>query len=166
MNISGIMTVSQWVNHWVERLVAAMGMAMVLIVGAQVFSRYGLNHSLFWSEELARFLLVWLTFLGSSTAYFRGAHPGVDALFSRLGPKGQRISVWTVHLAALVLFGVMLVYGIQFAWFVRLQITPALGLPKWIPMAGVPLSSLVFILHCLGFMAGELGAGTEEGGAA
>ena len=160
------MRASQWVNHWVERLVAAMGMAMVLIVGAQVFFRYALNHSLFWSEELARFLLVWLTFLGASTAYFRGAHPGVDALFSRLGPKEQRVSVWLVHLAALVLFGVMLVYGIQFAWFVRLQITPALGLPKWIPMAGVPLSSLVFILHCLGFMARDLSLDAKDRGAA
>ena len=147
---------SRRVNAGVERLVAAMGMAMVLIVGAQVFFRYGLNHSLFWSEELARFLLIWLTFLGASTAYYHGAHPGVDALFSRLGPSGQRISAWMVHGAALVLFGVMLVYGIQFAWFVRLQITPALGWPKWIPMGVVPLSSLVFILHCLGFMAREL----------
>ena len=147
---------SRRVNAGVERLVAAMGMAMVLIVGAQVFFRYGLNHSLFWSEELARFLLIWLTFLGASTAYYHWSHPGVDALFSRLGPRGQRISAWMVHGAALVLFGVMLVYGIQFAWFVRLQITPALGWPKWIPMGVVPLSSLVFILHCLGFMAREL----------
>ena len=128
-------------------------MAMVIIVGTQVFARYGLNHSLFWSEELARFLLVWLTFLGATSAYYRGAHPGVDALVSRLSPGARaRVAVW-VHLAGLVLFGVMLVYGVEFAYFVRAQITPALGMPKWIPMAVIPLSSLIFILHTMGFLA-------------
>lgn len=154
--MSAMARISTRVNTAVEYLVCLMGMAMVLIVGAQVFFRYGLNHSLFWSEELARFLLIWLTFLGASTAYFRGAHPGVDALVRRLGPAGKRAAAWGVHVSALILFGVMLVYGVEFAWFVRLQITPALGLPKWIPMMAVPLSSLVFILHCLGFMARDL----------
>ena len=149
-----ILALSRRVNSFVEALVALMGMGMVAIVGSQVFARYALNHSLFWSEELARVLLIWLTFLGATSAYYRGAHPGVDALVSRVGPRLQRRIRPLVHLAGMVLFGVMLVYGIEFAYFVRLQITPALGLPKWIPMAVVPLSSLIFILHCLGFMGG------------
>ena len=155
MELLGLL--SRRVNTWVEYFVCAMGMAMVLIVGAQVFCRYALNHSLFWSEEAARYLLVWLTFFGASSAYYRGAHPGVDALVSRLGETAKRMIAPLVHVAGLVLFGIMLVYGIEFAHFVRLQISPALGLPKWIPMIAVPISSLVFILHTLGFMVKKEG---------
>ena len=147
---------SQALNHWVRGMVSAMGMAMAGIVAVQVFCRYSLNHSLFWSEELARILLVWITFFGATVAYYHQAHPGVDALFRRLPPGGQKILALMSHLAALALFSVMVWYGTGFAWFVRLQITPALGWPKWVIMGAVPLSGLVFLVHSLALAAAEL----------
>ncbi|MCF8093585.1 MAG: TRAP transporter small permease [Desulfotignum sp.] len=126
-----------------------MGMAMALVVGIQVFSRYGLNYSLFWSEELARFLLIWLSFLGATVAYFHGAHPGVDSLVRRLPDRMKTGALILSYLAGAALFCVMVVSGTQFAWFVRLQITPALGVSKWIIMAVVPVSGAIFLVHCL-----------------
>jgi len=41
------------------------------------------------------------------------------------------------------------VSGAQFAWFVRLQIFPALGIAKWVIMAVVPVSGAIFLVHCL-----------------
>ena len=113
---------------------------MALVVALQVFCRYILNNSLFWSEELARFLLIWLTFLGASVAYRRKAHPGIDMVCARMPAGLQQSAAVFAHLAALALFAAMIVYGFQFAYFVRLQITPALYLPKWILMGIVPLS--------------------------
>jgi TRAP-type C4-dicarboxylate transport system permease small subunit len=43
----------------------------------------------------------------------------------------------------------MVVSGTQFAWFVRLQIFPATGIAKWIIMAVVPVSGIIFLVHCL-----------------
>ena len=140
---------SRALNRWIQFLVSAMGMAMAGIVAIQVFFRYGLNHSLFWSEELARILLVWLTFFGATVAYFHKAHPGVDGLVRRLPARGRRMAALFSHLAALALFSVMVWYGMQFAYFVRLQITPALGWPKWVVMAAVPGAGLVFWVHGL-----------------
>lgn len=148
---------SRHLNRGIEAVVAVLGAAMAAVVAAQVFSRYALNHSLFWSEELARYLLVWLSFLGATAAYYRGLHPGVDAVYGRLPPGGRRAASVAVHLASLLLFGVMVVYGWRFAHFVRLQISPALHLPKWIPHAVLPLSGAVLALHALGFLARELG---------
>ena len=129
-----------------------MGMAMAVIVGAQVFCRYVLNHSLFWSEELARLILVWLTFLGATVAYYHRAHPGVDGLYRRLPPAWQKGAALLTHAAGLALFSVMIASGIRFAWFVRLQITPALNLPKWVVMAVVPVAGIIFMVHALAFI--------------
>ena len=145
--------ISRRVNVWVENLVCGMGITMAVIVVVQVFSRYGLNYSLFWSEELARFLLVWITFLGATVAYFYGAHPGVDTLYRRLPEGFQKWATLVVHGASLCLFSVMVIYGSQFAWFVRLQITPALSLPKWVIMGVVPMGGVIFWVHGLCFLS-------------
>lgn len=131
----------------VERLLFGMGITMAAIVAAQVFFRYVLNASLFWSEEAARFLLVWLTFLGATTAYYRGSHPGIDALTRRLPAKARRAAAVTANGAAAGLAMVMIVYGIRFAWFVRLQISPALSLPKWIVFAVIPITGLLLMVQ-------------------
>ncbi len=49
-------------NRYTEGFLLLLGLTMAAVVILQVFCRYILNYSLFWSEELARFLLVWLTF--------------------------------------------------------------------------------------------------------
>jgi TRAP-type C4-dicarboxylate transport system permease small subunit len=144
---------SDALNHNVEKMLFAMGALMTLVVVVQVIARYVLNHSLFWSEELARYLLVWLTFLGASVAYHRGVHPGVDVIFTRLSFRWQQGARVGIHLVSLFLFGVMVVKGVSFAWFVRLQISPALSLPKWVIMAIVPLAGAVLMVHGVRFLA-------------
>ena len=144
-------------NRWVEGGVFVMGISMALVVAAQVFFRYVLNHSLFWAEELARYLLVWLSFFGATIAYYREAHPGVDFLVHRFPPVLKRASLIVTHGTCLALFGIMVVYGTKFAFFVRLQITPALNLPKWAVMAVIPLSGMVFIIHGIRFLIRDIG---------
>ncbi len=147
------------VNRWIEYLLFGLGFSMALLVAVQVFCRYILNQSLFWSEELARYMLVWLTFLGASAAYYKGAHPGVDVLYNRLSPTLRRISTILIHLSALTLFTVMVVYGYRFAHFVRLQTTPALQLPKWIVLGIIPLSGAILMLHAVGFLLATIRKG-------
>lgn len=152
--------ISAAVNRGVEGLLFVLGLSMSLVVAAQVFSRYVLNHSIFWSEELARHFLVWLTFLGATVAYRRGAHPGVDVLYRRLPPGFRRACRIVVHLCAIGFFGAMVGHGFRFAWFVRHQITPAMGLPNWMVLGIIPLSGLVFLLHGVFFLVAELRGGT------
>lgn len=147
---------SRSINHWVECSLFGLGFTMSIIVAGQVFCRYVLNHSLFWSEELARYLLVWLTFLGASVAYRRSIHPGIDILHVQMPASLQKISAIFIHLISMVLFGIMVFFGIKFSFFVRLQISPALYLPKWIVFSIIPLSGLIFMLHGVSFLLGEI----------
>jgi len=143
-------------NRGVEYLLSALGISMAIIVATEVFCRYLLNHSLFWSEELARYILVWLTFLGATAAYWRKAHPGIDLLSSRMGPHLRRVNAIFVHLVSLCLFLVMIYHGAVFSYFVRLQITPALSLPKWLIFAVIPISGLLLACHCLFFLVRDV----------
>ncbi len=154
---------SRRINIGVEYSLFGMGLAMSIIVGVQVFSRYALNYSLFWSEELARYLLVWLTFLGASAAYRRRVHPGIDVLVKRMPDGMAKASAILVHLISIGLFTVMIVFGIRFAHFVRFQISPALYLPKWFLFSVIPASGLILTIHALAFMLNDIrGEGKEE----
>jgi TRAP-type C4-dicarboxylate transport system permease small subunit len=148
--------ISRSVNHWVEYVLFGLGFAMSVVVAVQVFCRYALNHSLFWSEELARYLLVWLTFLGASVAYRRNIHPSIDIVYARMPTSIQRTISLFIHVISTVLFGVMIYYGVQFSYFVRLQISPALYLPKWIVFSIIPLSGIIFMIHGVTFLVDEI----------
>ena len=154
---------SQSLNRWIEPLLFGLGFSMAVIVAVQVFFRYVLNHSLFWSEELARYLLVWLTFLGASVAYRRKVHTGIDVVFAHMPAATQRIFAILVHLLSIALFVVMIFFGVKFSYFVRLQISPALYLPKWIIFSIIPISGLILLVHGLAFLFGELkGVGRDS----
>lgn len=124
---------------------------MAILVAVQVFCRYILNSSLFWSEELARYMLVWLSFFGATVAYYRNLHPGVDALTSRLSAAKRRISQQLVYITTMGLAMIMVISGTQFAWFVRMQISPALSIHKWIILIVIPLSGTLLFVYALTF---------------
>lgn len=78
-----------------EWLLVVLLAAMVVLVFGNVFMRYALNSGITESEELSRWLFVWMTFLGAIVAMREHAHLGSDMLVSRLGPLGKRICLAT-----------------------------------------------------------------------
>ena len=72
-------------------LIAAMLAVMVVLVFGNVVMRYAFNSGFTISEELSRWLFVWLTFLGAVVALRSNSHLGTDMRVGRLGPAGKRI---------------------------------------------------------------------------
>lgn len=66
-------------------------LAMVVMVFGNVVMRYGFNSGITLSEELSRWLFVWMTFLGAVVALHERAHLGTDSLVSRLPLAGQKL---------------------------------------------------------------------------
>jgi len=81
---------------------------MVLMVFGNVVLRYGFNSGITVSEELSRWLFVWMTFLGSLVALHGHAHLGTDALVARLPVAGKKICLGLAHLLMLYLCWLML----------------------------------------------------------
>lgn len=71
-------------------IAAAMALMVALVFG-NVVMRYGFNSGFTVSEELSRWLFVWLTFLGAVIAVRDNAHLGTDMLIGHLGTLGKRI---------------------------------------------------------------------------
>ena len=74
---------------------------MVVLVFGNVVLRYALNSGITVSEEMSRWLFVWLTFLGAVVALHDNGHLGTDMLISRLGVRGRRICLVAAQLAML-----------------------------------------------------------------
>jgi TRAP-type C4-dicarboxylate transport system permease small subunit len=75
----------------ISYLIAALLAVMVVLVFGNVFMRYAFNSGFSISEELSRWLFVWLTFLGAVAALRSNAHLGTDMLVGKLGPRGKKI---------------------------------------------------------------------------
>lgn len=81
-------------------MVASLAL-MVVLVFTNVVLRYALNSGITVSEELSRWLFVWLTFLGAIVALNERAHLGTDMLVSRLNPMGKKICLALGHVLML-----------------------------------------------------------------
>lgn len=95
-----------------DLLGAACLAVMVVLVAGNVLLRYVFNSGITVSEELARWLFVWLTFLGAIAALADEAHMGSDMLLDRLGPRGRR----ALQLAATLLMLATAALLLQGAW--------------------------------------------------
>ena len=80
---------------------------MVIMVFGNVVLRYGFNSGITISEELSRWLFVWMTFLGALVALRSHAHLGTDSLVSRLPVAGKKICLGLTHLLMLYLCWLM-----------------------------------------------------------
>jgi TRAP-type C4-dicarboxylate transport system permease small subunit len=76
---------------FLKAVIAACLAVMVVLVFGNVVLRYGFNSGITISEELSRWLLVWLTFLGAIVALREHAHLGVDSFVRMLPASGKRI---------------------------------------------------------------------------
>lgn len=137
--------VSQMLDNIEKYLLFVLLAAMTIIVGMQVIARFILHDSLSWSEEIARYLLVWTTFIGASLGVKQGAHIGVEA-FTLLLPKKARKVVNYIAVVLCVIFCVAVLIEsstILQKQIATNQISPAVQMPMWIPYLALPVGTVL-----------------------
>jgi TRAP-type C4-dicarboxylate transport system permease small subunit len=135
------------------RNVLALLMAiMVVCVSWQVLSRYAFNSPSSWTEELARFALIWIGLLGSAYAYHLKMHLGLDLLVHKLKPAAARQLKLLLHVLAIIFAAVVMLYGgtkLVMMTAELQQYSPALGWSMaWVYLC-LPLSGGMLILYAL-----------------
>jgi TRAP-type transport system small permease protein len=129
--------------------VIVMMAVMCLVTFAQAAGRYALHFSFIWSEELSRYLMVWVSMLGGAVAARRRMHFGFDALVAGLPPRWRRLAQALAVLCSIGIFGVIAWYGFRLARFNMMQFSPALEWPMGVPYAAVPLGAALMVLFLL-----------------
>jgi TRAP-type C4-dicarboxylate transport system permease small subunit len=89
---------------------------MTLLIFMQVIFRYVFKESLSWSEELARYLFIWLTFIGASIATREKSHINVAMFVNNLkSPKMKKTFIVLANLLSMFFLGVLVYYGFNIA---------------------------------------------------
>src|SRR5688572_12808861 len=125
---------------------------MAVLVFANVVARYLLNFSIIWVEELTRYMMVWVGFLGSGLVLRLGAHVAVDALQDVLPAPAARALRAAIVLALAVTFAAMLWLGIRYAAFAWDQRTAVLDWSTGAVYLAIPIGAALMLLH-LAFIA-------------
>jgi len=134
------------INRWALILMLA---AMSCIIMANVALRHLTGDSIIWAEEVARHLMVWLTFIGAGLVLRHGGHVAIDNLHSVLPLAAARALRAGIVLAMLLFFVVMIWQGIVYMQAMSFQTTPATGIPFIYIYVGMPIGFVLMGIHLL-----------------
>jgi TRAP-type C4-dicarboxylate transport system permease small subunit len=116
---------------------------MVLLSILQVICRYVLHVSLSFTEELARFLFIWVTFLGSAMALKKDQHVKMDLLVRQFPEIAQKAVRFVLFLVSLIAYWILIYYGFVLVKKTVYQTSAALGLPMSYIYFAVPVCGIL-----------------------
>ena len=132
---------SRRLNWFVERFCVALMVLLVLDVWLGVLARYVLPFQATFTEELARYLMIWMALLAVSSGICHREHIGVLVLFDRFPPSVRRYLAVLFDLIALVFFAIIFYYGLGMVERGFSRFTMIEAIPKAYPFMGVPLAA-------------------------
>jgi TRAP-type C4-dicarboxylate transport system permease small subunit len=122
---------------------------MTVVVLLQVIYRYLLTQPLYWSEELARYLFVWISILGATLSVQRGGHFGMDFFYRMISEKGRRFLTLFIYLLMGGVILVILVQGIGLVQKTAAQQSPAMEISMGWAYACLPVGAALMAIHLL-----------------
>jgi len=146
---SAFSLLSDTTNKLVSKFVVLLMFLLSLLLGVAVFYRYALNDSIYWSNEVARYILVYIVFLGSTMAQKYKTHIRIDIIFSYISAKRRRYLEIAISLSFLFFWILIVAGSIKLLPLFMMQTTATLQIPYAIPFMALPLSAVIWILYCL-----------------
>ncbi len=123
---------------------------IAVIVNWGVFCRYVLFAPLPWSEQIPKYAMIWMGFLGASVGISRNRHIGFDILVTRLPSMIKKIIVIAGRIILLFFLVMMTIYGVSFAFAVGFSSkAPMLPIPMFYLFLAVPVGGVFMILQTI-----------------
>jgi C4-dicarboxylate transporter, DctQ subunit len=136
----------KWIDYWIleglEKFIISFGLlALTIIVFGVVLTRYFFGYSPDWSDELPRFIVIWVTFIGMSYCVRKGEHVVIDILFNKLKGKIQKFFYLCILTLCFLTFVYMtyIGYGLVVKIFSTNQMSVTLGIPMGYVYLAVPV---------------------------
>ncbi|MBD8014616.1 TRAP transporter small permease [Planococcus wigleyi] len=134
-------------NKGTENFTMILLVIMVLLVFFQIVSRAMFSTSFSWTNELARYMMVWLAFLGGGIAFQHNAHIGIEAIVERFSVRWQKFIQLAVMVICISFFIILIVTGLEFTTSSMTQSSPALNIPMGLVYLALPISGILQILN-------------------
>mgnify|MGYP002624291821 CR=1 FL=1 len=147
---SAIASIRKFLDPLLDYLIISAVIFLVIDVLWGVYTRYRLGEPSRWTEEIARFLLMWVALLGTAVAFREKEHLGFDYLINKLHPEARRLAALASHLVTLTFVAFVMVVGgfsLVFETLEVNQLTPALELRMGYVYVVLPLSGLFIVLY-------------------
>lgn len=128
-------------------MVAASFAILIIACVLQVFTRFVLNSSLSWTEELARYAFIWANLLGAAICTKKGTHATVTAITEALPKKLQLVFKIAAHIVVMMVAYVLIWYGFKVVASTRMQLSPALRISMSIVYASAPVCGLLVMFY-------------------
>ena len=161
--------ISVWIAR-LERLSAwSAGAFLVLMIAdilLGVYQRYFLGSSMIWSEEVARFSLLWMVMLGATGAFLRGDHMAIDFVVKKFPAPLRKLASFIRLFISAGMLGLMIYLGTTNAIGMWHMQTMALNIPKTLPLLSLPvglvlLLAAVVLTHLPAGSSGDVDTGKE-----
>jgi TRAP-type C4-dicarboxylate transport system permease small subunit len=136
-------------TQFVEWTLVALSILIFVVVFLQVLFRYLLRQPLFWSEELPRYLLIWMTFLAAALAQKHDAHINITLCLAPLSTRARQALKILTDAVILAFFWVLIYSGSLVTSITAHHRSTALQLPMGLVYAALPVGAILMSLYLL-----------------
>lgn len=123
--------------------------AMAIVVFVQFFSRYVLNDSAAWTEEIARYQLMWVTFIGGAIVVRRKTNIGVEVLMQMLSEGPQRLLRFAIDVISLGFVALLAYFSITITERMGIQRMTVIDVSMSVVYAGISLGCFLMLWRAL-----------------
>jgi TRAP-type C4-dicarboxylate transport system permease small subunit len=141
--------VSSRIYNTMKAFVAALLMLMTVFIFYQIIMRYVFNSAPSWTEEAARYLFIWSSFVAAGMGVREHIHIGIDAVVNILPAPLRRLTQYVVALIILALGAFLTWYGWKVVGITYSQLSPAMGFPIGIVYSAAPCMGMLMMLFSI-----------------
>lgn len=150
------------INEYLMKFVAFLMAIIFSVLVVQVFYRFVINASLSWSEEVARYLTIWMVFTGIAICIRHQSLIAVEIVVQSVPAKVKKVMNIAVNAITLGFSIFLVIYGIEMILTSMHDISTALAMPMWIAYIIVPVGGFLSFLNALAVLV-ELITGRKGG---
>ncbi|MCG6658224.1 TRAP transporter small permease [Halomonas campisalis] len=143
-------------NRMIGWALAALLLVMTVLIFWQVFARFVVGSPLYFSDEIARFAMIWLTFIGAGYAYRKGLLISVDIVLEFTGPRISRLLRVLIILASALFAFILVKYGFELVGRVANQTAPSTRVSMMWPYLAVPAGGIVILINSVALLIDEI----------
>lgn len=144
-----ILSISNALDNIVKKIISVLLMLMTVVLFSQVIARYVMGTGLSWSEELVRYICIWLVYLGTTCATKDGSQIAVTALEEALPISSKRVLsiIQSIITAAYIIL--LFWIGYKILGVAQMQKSPNMAIPMNIIYMVFPISMVIMMIHLI-----------------